>query len=262
MHSENDFLIGLDVGQAGDYSALVTIARQRWTADGYRFLTDAKDMAQAHEWARNSAWTSPKPIDPYSASKRLINRVFVQPDAPHYAVRLVRILRWPLGVPYPTIERDVLSEISKYDAYGVRSKLIVDHTGVGAVVYDHLRDRLPQDAILGVNIHGGEAVTRHGLLDGVEGWPKVKIVMTMIAAFQSGRLGVVRSLENLDVFREEIEAFRFRYSESGHTLYEAARGSHDDIPLAAGLACFPFLGAQEQAILHFETVRQAFNWRA
>src|SRR6516165_8274098 len=94
-----EYFIGLDLGQAQDYSALTVIERVE----------------------RYPAGVVPDPE--------------TTPRIAHYAVRHLK--RWPLGTSYPEIVRDVVALCERPPLPG--SLLAVDATGVGRAVVNLLR---------------------------------------------------------------------------------------------------------------------------
>lgn len=94
------FIVGLDLGQSQDFSALVVI--------------------ESHRPVRG--------IDiPLSAPT---------PQAT-YAVR--HLQRWPLGTAYPVIVQDVAALMGRVPQADGRGELVVDHTGCGRPVVDMIR---------------------------------------------------------------------------------------------------------------------------
>src|SRR5215207_3200681 len=103
-----NFIAGLDLGQAADYSALVVAEK-----------------------------ILPPPV-PMSDAQRLgLVRRPVEPPAAALAYHLRHVQRYPLGTPYPAIVTEVKALMQKLVSLGATS-LVVDKTGVGAPVVDML----------------------------------------------------------------------------------------------------------------------------
>jgi len=114
--------------------------------------------------------------------------------------------------------------------------LLVDATGVGAPVVDLLR-RAPLEAwLVPVTITGGEHAS-----SGRDGWrvPKRDLVTALQVALEKGDLRLPAGMEMGRTLMKELMDVWVRISDSGHDSYGAFRhGSHDDLVLALGLACW------------------------
>jgi hypothetical protein len=114
-------------------------------------------------------------------------------------------------------------------------ELLVDKTGVGVAVTDLLEERgLKFTAVI---IHGGEKVTRS---KGTHNVPKLDLVAALEVPFHTGTLKVAEGLELWDALREELQNFRRKVStKTAHASFEHWRESDtDDLVLAAALACW------------------------
>lgn len=116
--------------------------------------------------------------------------------------------------------------------------LVVDRTGVGRAVGDLFLDaRLDVELVL-VTITGGEIVTG----DAREGYrvPKRDLAGTVAVLLQTGRLEIAVELAHAETLRAELKNFRARISLTGHDSYGAGEewreGKHDDLVLATALA--------------------------
>lgn len=183
-----NFFIGLDLGQASDYTAIAVVERKE-------SLYEAK------------------------------------PDEYH-----IRHLERPkLGTPYPAIVERVRDLMQSGQLIN-QVALVVDKTGVGAPVVDMFRKaRLRPVA---VTITGGNSVGSDG--DGDYHVPKRDLVTTLQVLFQSGRLKVAANLPEARTLVEELLNFKVKINiQTAHDTYEAWReGVHDDLVLAAALACW------------------------
>lgn len=116
------------------------------------------------------------------------------------------------------------------------AELIVDATGVGPAVTDLLtRWNQPFTA---VKIHGGDTETEGP--DGVHRVPKRNLVSALQVLLQSGSLRIAKDLDLAEILRAELLNFRVKVNlRTAHDSYEAWReGDHDDLVLAAALACW------------------------
>jgi hypothetical protein len=119
-------------------------------------------------------------------------------------------------------------------------RLVVDQTGVGPFGLDPLRQAgfWP----LGVVIHGGDAVSHPDA--STYRVPKRDLAGAVNTLLQSGRLRINATLDDAAILQAELENFRARISLAGHDSYGAGAveawrsGSHDDLVLAVGIACW------------------------
>lgn len=163
-------------------------------------------------------------------------------DDPVYALR--HLQRFALGTPYTEI---VPAVVRLADTGRLRgSPLVVDQTGVGRPVVDLLRRTPGAGRVVPVTITAGEKATQTA--DGSWHVPKKDLVSRLQLLLQAGRLKIAKALPEADVLVRELEAFQVRITAAAHETFGARReGAHDDLVLAAALACwwaarFPRLG--------------------
>jgi hypothetical protein len=117
------------------------------------------------------------------------------------------------------------------------TELIVDKTGVGVAVTDLLKERRLH--YIAVTITGlGQKVNRTGTRE--YSVPKQDLVSALEVPFHKGTLKVAKGLEGWPKLREELLNFRRKQNtRTAHISYEHWRESdHDDLVLAAALACW------------------------
>ena len=202
----NDVIIGLDLAQSSDFTALAVVEVQadfarRTERYAVRSLARFRPLRYQHVVERVAAMIP-----------KLAVGVLVDP-ANGAGIRTMR----------PNVT------------------LVLDATGVGAAVADLFAEaRLPVDLQF-VTIHGGDQVTR----DAARGWrtPKRDLVGVVAVALQNGTLEVADALEHAATLKAELKNFRARISAAGHTSYGAGgggddwrQGSHDDLVLAVAMA--------------------------
>lgn len=122
MSNQPEYLVGLDLGQTQDPSALVVLERTEQYKPG-----------------------------------GLIDPEFAEPQG-HYALRYLK--RWQLGTSYPNIVRETKAILSRPPLPGCR--LVVDHTGVGRAVVDMFAEADLPAKMIPITITTGHAATRHG----------------------------------------------------------------------------------------------------
>jgi hypothetical protein len=179
-------------------------------------------------------------------------------------LHLRHLERYPLRTPYTTIADGVATLMRsealnayEYDPLINRTakpkvELIVDKTGVGVAVTDLLKARGLK--FTSVTIHGGEKVTRSG---GGYNVPKLDLVAALEVPFHSETLKVAEGLELWGVLREELMNFRRKVNtKTAHTSFEHWRETdHDDLVLAAALACWGAVGRRSRGTRTLQVLR-------
>lgn len=159
----------------------------------------------------------------------------VEPAGENYELHIRHLERFR-DVLYPDVAERVRKLMDAVELWG-KAALAVDATGVGAAVVDMLRRAgLTFDA---VTITGGDTQSMDPR-SGSYRVPKRDLVGGLQVLLQSGRLKIARSLEHAETLRAELLNFRVKINvATAHDSYEAWReGDHDDLVLAAALACW------------------------
>ena len=199
------FLIGLDLGQAQDYTGMVIVERNSRTPDQY---------------------AEPLPAGPST-----------------YAVRGIE--RLPLGTAYPAQVARVHSVVKALSEQRPKPTLVLiaDFTGVGRPVADMLQDAGLDDLgcqLVLVTITGGDAVTRGAAHE--YRVPKRDLASSVLVLLQSNRLKIAEALSLASVLTQELQGFRVKISLTGHDSYAAGAdwrsAPHDDLVLALAMACW------------------------
>lgn len=195
------FVLGLDVGQAQDYTAIAVIQR----------------MPRATGKQRR-AWNG----------SAVEVEALTQDDA-----HLRHLERPELHTAYPDVVRRVVTLFGSKSLKG-RCDLVVDYTGVGRPVVDLLREAGLQP--IPVTITGG-AEEHYDTKDGAWRVPKRVLVSNAQVFLQQERLKVSREMPLCDTLTKELLAFKVKINANAHASYEAWReGAHDDLVLATALA--------------------------
>jgi hypothetical protein len=207
-------IIGVDLGQQRDYTAISVIEREHVPA-------------------------GPMYNDEYYHRGRWIFGAR-QPVRLEYRVR--HLERPALGTPYP---EQVVRIIELVKALGGEIALVVDATGMGLPVTDMLWARLRREIedtnILitrcNVTITGGDSVTR---TEGGVRVPKRDLISAPLVLMQNGQLKIAEGLSLRETLVKELLNFRVKINIStAHDSYEAWReGDHDDLVLSVALACW------------------------
>jgi hypothetical protein len=221
-----NYLIGLDLGRARDYTALC-VAERREVGTGIK--EPAPNTPRSDD--------DPRPI--------LRERMVGSYDVTH-------LERLPLGTPYTAVPDRLQLLIQGLTAvhqqretaspgqYGrlVETTLIVDQTGVGVAVVDVLR--AAGLTPVAVTIHGGDATTP--VSSDEYRVPKRELAGVIQVLLQGRRLRIAEGLPQTAALTEELRNFKAKISLSGHDSYGAGadwrEGNHDDLVLAVALACW------------------------
>lgn len=205
------FTIGLDLGQAVDYTALV-IAQP---GDGGRPVLDVRHVERLPLGTR-------------------------YPAVVEYVGSVVTALRRPVVVSsYESVGWERLPPIveARPDV-----SLVVDYTGVGRPVFDMLVDANLDCSLIGVTITSGQTVERAEEFGRTLGLrvPKRVLASAVQVVLQEQRLRIAKALPHADLLTAEMANFRVKLNERGHDSYGAGddwrEGNHDDLVLALALA--------------------------
>jgi hypothetical protein len=207
-------IIGVDLGQQRDYTAISVIEREHVPV-------------------------GPMYNDEYHHRGR---QIFAARQPVRLEYRLRHLERPTLGTPYP---EQVARIVELVKAIGGEMALVVDATGVGLPVTDMLWTRLRREieytdvhiTRCNVTITGGDAVTR---TEGGVRVPKRDLVSAPLVLMQNGQLKIAEGLYLRETFVKELLNFRVKINIStAHDSYEAWReGDHDDLVLSVALACW------------------------
>jgi hypothetical protein len=223
MPDKSLYILGVDLGQAQDYTALCVLERS-----GH----DTGKVTVTHE-LRSVSYGSGERVGSKSPYQTITSPVYEN----HYAAR--HLERLPIGTPYPT---QVARIKELFDRLKTDTKttplLVADQTGVGRPVVDMLR--AAELSPVAVTITGGDAATQDG---GDYRVPKRDLVSVVQVLLQSERLTIAERLKARAILTAELGAFQVSISLKGHDSYGNDVGlwrenPHDDFVLAVALACW------------------------
>jgi hypothetical protein len=144
--------------------------------------------------------------------------------------------RLPLGMDYPSMLQHVRTLVQRPELALSATTLVVDATGVGRPVVDLLRRASLPCRVVPVTITGGDKETCESIMWHV---PKRDLIAGMMVLFQRGEIAICGHLPESETLAAELANMRIKVSLSGHDTYGAWReGQHDDLVLAAALACW------------------------
>ena len=222
MSSKPDFLLGVDLGQKQDYTAITILERK--LVDTGRTVTHTE---------RGTSYYDRLTGRYVSGDRQVTTAVTENRYQAQYLERLA------IGTLYPAqVSRiKALSDRLKHDT-GTAPLLVIDQTGVGRPVVDMLR--AAELKPVAATITGGDAVSQDGLEYRV---PKRDLVSAVQVLLQSERLKIARGLPEASTLTSELLAFKVSISLKGHDSYGNDVGPwrenpHDDMVLAVALACW------------------------
>jgi hypothetical protein len=202
--TEKTLFIGLDLGQAQDFSALAII-------EAVRIVTTKK--------------TSDEEIN-YENTKDELTQL-----------NCIHLQRWQLRTSYPSIVADVVAMINGLDPSRIPDRkpvLCVDATGVGAPVVDLFRRERINAELVPIQIVAGANVSEE---NGMFRVPKRDLVSVVQVGLQNRMLKIAESLDLAETLSRELQNFTVKITDSANDVYGAWReGTHDDILLAVALA--------------------------
>lgn len=222
-YSERRYSVGVDLGQASDYSAIAVLER----------------VVVGPE----TALFNPVGAEP---GNRLVEG--------SVAYNLVYLRRVKLGTPYDLIAERVADLCVRLEPRGAFDEigdlvLSVDGTGVGRGVVDLLRRAFaerqaramytPKVDFRPVTVTGGNStLKRPSRTSGYWSVPKRDLIFPCVACFQQKRLRIARGIEDKDALVQELKSYRRAVNiQTGNQVFEPWRESdHDDLLFAVCLS--------------------------
>jgi hypothetical protein len=198
-----EFVVGLDLGQAGDYTAIAVVEKVG------QFETEQQTV-------REGAITYTKPVQVELP--------------PHLYCR--QLARADIGTKYPQIVRNTTAMLAMPELEG--ATLVVDGTGVGRAVIDmFLEAGLKPKA---VHVTSG---TNSHFENGYWRVPKKDLVAAAVAPLQDKRLLFTATSPLNEILAKEMMNFKIKITEAANETFGAWRsGENDDLIFAVMLACW------------------------
>ncbi len=204
-----EYFVGLDLGQAEDFTAVAVLERAKVTYTAVDAVTRQRKWEVRH--------------------------------------RLVAMERLELATTYPDIVarveeivRGLTAAPSRGNVARAQCTVVPDATGVGAPVVDMLRaTRLPA-MLVPVQITAGDGESRSGETYRV---PKRDLVVGLQAMLQQRMLQVPAALPVRHELTKELLGMRAKIRENQHVGYAATEGLHDDLVMALALAVWRAKGS-------------------
>ena len=233
MDNPNLYYLGLDLGQARDYSALAIIEQQIYVGEAW---ANEVLYQQDYEKGLSAGWVSPAAITPYQAGVALrLSERYGRPAEVPLAVR--HLERFELGTKYTEVVNGVASLVRSKPLRHMPGVLLIDKTGVGAAVLDSFTHaRLGAVAI---TLHGGSSVTSDPQTAGLR-VPKRDLITVTQVLLQNGHLRVAAGLPEAETLKRELLNFRVKIDpKTAHDSYEHWRENmNDDLVLAVSMAAW------------------------
>lgn len=195
-----DYLLGLDLGQSSDPTALSVLKRS--------LLIDANGLPQRDH-----------------RGERL------------YQYVCSHLEQFRLGTSYTEIVAQV-SALVHDPKVQPKPWLAIDATGVGRAVVDLFLNEPMPARVVPITITAGDTLRRsrwnRSMATGH--WvPKSDLVSAVQAALQSQRFKVVSNLKFADTLRKELIDFRIKVTKSAKETFSARQGAHDDLVLSIAM---------------------------
>jgi hypothetical protein len=223
-----DYLVGLDLGQASDFTALAVCEEPVWVGEPPSDTTPEEGLL----WSTvRRGWASIVELLPVQAEHfRRLTYLGHRPSRPPLFVRHLERVR---HVSYSNIVAKVAALLRTRPLAAAETLLLVDYGGPGLPVFDQLVQAGLRP--VGIGITGGGEVHVSAA-----GWnvPKRDLVVLTQSMLQDGRLRIASGLEHAATLTRELLDYRVRISATGHDSYDAREGQHDDLVLAVSLACW------------------------
>jgi hypothetical protein len=220
------YYLGIDLGQARDYTALSLVEEPVYVDMSWAGLLGIT--------AEESGWRSPAELRPDQA-RRALYTSNSRGRPPHPALSVRHLERFELGTRYPKVIERVQELLDSPPLEGKKITALVDATGVGRAVVDSFFQAGLRPTP--VTIHGGEKASRDHNGFRV---PKRDLVSAVQVLLQNQRLKIAGGLSLAEVLKKELLNFRVKIDPStAHDSYSHWReGDHDDLVLATAMACW------------------------
>jgi hypothetical protein len=220
------FLLGLDIGQVSDPTALA-IAERVLTPTGESGFVDPLEGAHGRTLAERIRGIVARGGDPDRPER-------VEKHAVSLNVR--HLERFRLGTSYVAIVEHVAARIAELPD-GPRPVLVIDATGVGRPVVDLFRRAALPVTLWPVVVTGaGEATHEPG---GTWHIPKTQLISALAVGLQDGSVKIARRLPEAKTLTKELSNYRYRISTHATIQFDTWRsGQHDDLLFALALTVF------------------------
>ncbi len=149
---------------------------------------------------------------------------------------LRHIERPPRGTEYPAIVDRLIQLFNAPHMKEYPKAVVIDLTGVGRPVYDLMRRSGFYYSLNAITITGGDVVTAPGHYQ--YGVPKRDLITNLQVMLQNGELRIAKGMKLADALTDEMMNFQVKITASGHDIYGARSGAHDDIVLSVAMGAW------------------------
>jgi hypothetical protein len=227
------YFLGLDLGQAQDYSALAIVEEQLYIGEAW-----ANEVLYQEDYDKgiSPGWVSPAALTAYRVGEALaLSHQYGRPAELPLAVR--HLERFELGTKYTDVVDRVAALVRSDSLRHMPAVLLVDKTGVGAAVLDSFTHA--RIGAVAITLHGGSSVNRDPQRVGYR-VPKRDLITVTQVLLQNGQLKVAAGLPEAETLKRELLNFRVKIDpRTAHDSYEHWReGDHDDLVLAVSMAAW------------------------
>ncbi len=204
------YTVGLDLGQANDYSALAVVER-------VLVLPLGLPLVQYHR----------------TGAASIVGAEVTE----EYHVRALK--RWELGTSYPAVVADVAGTM-RTEALGRDGLLVFDSTGVGRAVSDLFWSEWQRERC---GIYPPQPIT-------ITAEVKRNMVDGLLVPLQQGRVRIAETLALAEALEKELVEFRRKITAAGNQQFAAGSdGGHGDIATALMLALLQRNTARRPALI-------------
>ncbi|MEJ7862363.1 MAG: hypothetical protein WKF90_12100 [Pyrinomonadaceae bacterium] len=204
--TEKSLFLGLDLGQAQDFSALAIIQCVRTITSEYNLPGWGDAVKTKHKVEQ---------------------------------LHCIHLERWRLRTSYPSIVADVVELTNNLDAPAspdLKPVLAIDATGVGAPVVDLFKRERINAQLVPIQIVGGANGSKE---NGMTRVPKRDLVSVVQVGLQNRTLKIASGLDLAETLSRELQNFSVKITDAANDVYGAWReGTHDDLVLALALAAW------------------------
>lgn len=205
MTRPEPLLVGLDLGQAHDPTALAVLRREP--------VLDAEGGATRDGRGH--------PIAAYG---------------------VIHLERYQLGLSYPEMVSRV-AELLRRPAMqeGGRPRLAIDATGVGRAVVDQFLGARLAAEVVPITITSGSGVTKdqwNKTAVTCYRVAKLDLVAAVRVGLDSGRLRIAPGLALAPTLTKELQTYQVKITAAAHETFNARDGAYDDLVLACCLAAW------------------------
>lgn len=230
----NPVNIGVDVGQVHDPTSICVAEVHQVDTGEKRYM---KNPEMGHHNDRGE-WIPPKVYDVVTRTE--------------YIIKFIK--RLPLNTSYPEVAK-YLANMLKNDVFQNRNiRVLIDVTGVGRPVYDHLREEILFRQHNADVVHSFEAgvkfqIGRYTLhikpISFTHGEEYNRKKGTLGKAFFVSKMQTLLqeqcihgpNISEMQAAVEELKVYEIKVDNNGKDTYGAKTGKHDDLATALGLSC-------------------------